>query len=168
MNSYYKQYYLRQEGRGLSDIGSLYNVTPFQQEGRGGIGRIFSGIFRQLRQLVSSGLSAIKEQAIKSGTAILADIDKKPLKPLSKEQGKIALDNLTQRGVNKLRKIQGRGHKRNIKGGRVRKSRNTHVKRKRKTPQLGNGKTRKKRKSSNKTKRKKSYKKARFVDIFDE
>lgn len=179
MNTYYTQYYLRQTGSGLSDIGTIYRSPGFQQKGRGGIGSFFSGLIKHLRPFVSSGLSALKDQSLKSGSNIIADIGKKPLSTILKEQGKAALENLTNRGLAKLKKMQkGSGRKRNIKRGRV--SKNTHSFKKRSRgrkgskKQIGQGK---KRRRSNKrskvskrskvNKRIKVSKNQRFVDIFD-
>lgn len=170
MNSYYTQYYLNQHGSGLSDIGHLYRSPIVFQRGRGGIGNFFAGLYKYINPFISSGISAIKDQAIKSSTAVLADIGKKPFKTILKEQGKAAISDLTVRGVNKLRKMQqgsGRRRKRNIKRGRVGKRSHSSVKRKRrrtrKPKQIGLGRKRKARQSKKRTSRKKT----RFVDIFD-
>lgn len=175
MNSHYAQYYLRQEGRGLSDIGTLYNAPLIRQRGRGGIGNFFSGAFNYLRPLFSSGIEALKSQAVKSGSAILDNVGKKPLKEVLKEQGKMAIEDLAIRGVNKLkrkiqggsgvrkkRKIQGgsggrRKRKNNIKSRRLTKGAHSTLKRKR----VGKGK--RKRKSVKQNRNKKS----RVVDIFN-
>lgn len=168
MHSYYKQYYLRQSGGGLSDIGSLYKSPLHYQRGRGGIGNFFGSIFRHIKPFLRSGLSALSEQAVKSGTDILANVGKKPLKSVLKEQGKIALNNLAERGLNKFKRMQsGKGRRRkNIKRGRVSKKNHSTVKRRRrrKTKQTGTGRKRRRTKSS---RRKSSVKKTRFVDIFD-
>lgn len=154
MNSYYTQYYLRQGGSGLADIGPIYKLPSFPQRGRGSIGNFFAGLFRHLSPLASSGLSAIKDQALKSGSAVLAEFGKKPLANILKEQGKIALSDLTQRGVNKLKKMQkGSGRVKHVKRSRGRG---------RKTNQFGDGRKRKR-----KTRNRKSSKRTRFVDILD-
>lgn len=173
MNTHYTQYYLRQSGSGLSDIGAIYRSPVFEQRGRGGIGSFFSGLIKHLRPLVSSGLTALKDQTIKTSANILSDIGRKPLKEILKEQGKSAIENLTNRGLAKIRKMQKGGRrKRNIKRGRVSKSNHSVKKRggrrKRVKKQFGQGK---KRRKSNKTtksvKRRKVAKNQRFVDIFD-
>lgn len=169
MNSYYTQYYLRQEGRGLSDIGALYHSPLINQRGRGGVGSFFSGFLKYLKPLVSSGLNALKSQALKSGSAILDDVGNKPLKEILKEQGKAAIQNLAVRGVDKLKRMQagqGQGQK-YIK----RRKTSNKVHSAFKLKQGGKGKSRKKKKTTLKNKKqtnsKKSKTKTRFVDIFN-
>lgn len=157
MDSYYTQYYLRQKGAGLSDIGPLYKTPVFYQRGSG-IGSFFSGLFKHLKPLVSSGIDALKNQSLKTSSAILNDIGKKPFKEILKEQGKVAVKDLTEKGINKLKRMNEQ------KGG----SRKKHIKRrklslKRNTKQLGKGR-RHRRVKSNKKKR---TKKLRVVDIFN-
>lgn len=79
MNSFYTQYYLSQLGKGLNDIGPIYKSPIIYQRGRGGVGSLFSGIIKYLRPLFWPGLNAIKNQAMKSGTALLADVGKNHL-----------------------------------------------------------------------------------------
>lgn len=167
MNTYYKQYYLRQSGGGLSDIGSIYKTPLFHQKGRGGIGNFFGSVLRHFRPLLSSGLSALKSEAIKTGSAVLSEIGKKPIRKILKEQGTIALNNLSERGINKIKKMQkgsGRRKKKNIKSGRVKKRNHSSTKRKRKYKQKIKQIGGRKRKSKGK---KRKSKKTRFVDIFE-
>lgn len=162
MDTYYTQYYLNQKGGGLADIGTLYRSPLFHQRGRGGIGNFFSGIFRHLRPFVSSGISALKDEAIKSGAAVLTDLgNNKPIDEILKTQGKRAAKSLAYRGINKLQKMQkGGARKKYIK--RKKRGTATHSTFKRK--QVG-GKRRKTKKV--KRPRKSTKKKERFVDIFN-
>ncbi len=169
MQSYYTQYYLKQSGRGLSDIGGIYKTPSFYQAGRGGIGSFFAGLYKYLKPLVSSGISALADQSIKTGTNILSEIGQKPFKQILKEQGKNAASELKQRGINKLKRMQGGSGKRkkksNIKRLKRGKKQHSHPKRRqqrRRKTQAGKG-----RKRRRKTKSKIPTKKSRFVDIFD-
>lgn len=173
MHTHYTQYYLTQSGRGISDIGNIYKSPGFYQTGRGGIGSFFSGLFRNLKPLVSSGFSALKEQSIKTGKDILSEIGQKPFKQILKEQGKVAATELTQRGIAKLkRKMQkGQGEKRKKKSTikRVAKRKKNHFRTKHRPSKkvarkklTGQGRKRRKKTSSGIR-----SKKTRFVDIFD-
>lgn len=162
MKSHYTQYYLNQAGSSLADIGGLYKSPIFYQRGRGGIGNFFAGIFKYLNPLISSGFSAIKNEALKSGSAILSEVGKKPMKTILKEQGQIAVNNLTERGLNKIRKMQ-KGSGKRIKRGRVSKRNHSVVKRKRKRKRKSTGSVKRTRKHY----KKRGIKRKRFVDIFD-
>lgn len=119
MEAIYTNYYLNQAGGGINDIGSLYANTRIVQHGRGSIGAFFSGIYKSLKPIISSGLNALKKQTIKSGTAVLENIGTKPFKDILQEQGKIAAQELTQKGINKLKRLQegsGKGIKRKLNG----------------------------------------------------
>lgn len=124
----------------------------------------FSGLFSYLKPLLFSGISAIKDQTIKSGSNILANIGQKPIKEILKEEGKNALLDLTERGVKKLRKMQkGKGKKR-IKRKQSTKKKHSKTKRSQTATQTGGKKGKKRPK---KTKSTSKPKKTRFVDIFD-
>lgn len=111
MDEVYLKYYQAQAGNGLSDIGQLYHISPkFVQRGRGGIGSFFSGIFRHLKPIIKSGLLALKKQSIKTGVNIIKDLGEKPIKDILIEEGKAAVDELAQKGIKKLQKLQdGKG-----------------------------------------------------------
>lgn len=103
MDRLYTSYYLRQAGSGLSDIGHL-SVQPYILQSGSGIGSIFRGLFKFLRPMISTGLNEIKNQSLKTGAAILQDVNTKPFKEVLKEQGKIALQDLATRGLERLSK----------------------------------------------------------------
>lgn len=111
MDEVYLKYYQSQAGNGLGDIGQLYHISPkYYQRGRGGIGSFFSGIFRHLKPLMRSGLHALKKQSLKTGVNILKDLGQKPIKDIFIEEGKAAVDDLAQKGIKKLQKMQnGKG-----------------------------------------------------------
>lgn len=105
MDKVYTKYYLLQAGGGMSDIGHLY-VQPHILQSGSGIGSIFSGLFKFLRPMISTGLNEIKNQSFKTGAAILRDASTKPIKEVLKEQGKLAVQDLAKKGLEKLSKPQ--------------------------------------------------------------
>lgn len=107
MDEVYLKYYQNQAGSGLEDIGNLYHISPrFHQRGRGGIGSFFSGIYRYIKPIINSGLRALKKQSIKTGVNIIKDLGEKPIKDILINEGKAAVDELAQKGIRKLQKIQ--------------------------------------------------------------
>lgn len=107
MAEVYLKYYQNQAGNGLEDIGNLYHISPrFHQRGRGGIGSLFSGIYRYIKPLINSGLKALKKQTIKTSVNILKDLGEKPMRDILIDEGKAAVDELAQKGIRKLQKLQ--------------------------------------------------------------
>lgn len=104
MEKIYTDYYLSQIGGGLNDIGPLYVSPRYYQQGRG-VGSFLGGIFKYLKPLLYSGLEAIKKQTLKAGVNVLNDIGKRPFKDILKQQGKQAVDELTEKGMRKLQKL---------------------------------------------------------------
>lgn len=103
MAAQYTRYY-SQQGSGLSHIGKLHYTPIYLQRGSG-FGGIFSSLLRYLTPLASSGLTALKHQAIRSGKAILEDIDgPKTFKDILRERGKEAVKDLTLKGIDKLKR----------------------------------------------------------------
>lgn len=147
MNEYYTNYYQRQSGRGIADIGDIYSAPVFLQRGRGGVGSFFAGIWRHIQPFVASGARALREQAVKSSANILNEsTTDKSLKDILKDEGKAAAKSLAMRGFKKM--SGGRKVRKPIK--RLKKTKKRHSKKRRV------------RKSAKKTKRK-----SRFVDIFN-
>jgi hypothetical protein len=105
MHELYTTYYLNQVGGGINDIGDVFTSPYIIQSGRG-IGNFLAGLYKHLKPLISSGLHALKKQGIKTGTAVLQDIGKKPMRDILKEQSKIAANELTLKGIAKLKKMQ--------------------------------------------------------------
>lgn len=163
MEGRYLKYYLNQGGRGLSDIGVLHRGPLYYQRGHGGVGSFFSTLFRTLHPL----LNVLKDQSIKTGSAILRDIGQKPIKDVLKEQGAIALQDLTERGVNKLKRTMqaGKGIKRrgmSLKTQLLLKRFKRNVGKKRGVQKGG-----KKKRITKRSKRRISVKRKRTLDIFD-
>lgn len=133
----YVKYYTSQRGGSIADIGDLYKGPVFVQKGHG-VGSFFNGLVRYLKPVFTSGLSALKEQSLKSGQAIIRDLGHKAIPDILKEQTVIAAENLANKAVNKLkRKLQegsGRTKRKIIKGGKKRKF--NHSSSKRRTTRL--------------------------------
>lgn len=116
MPAQYARYYLQQSGGGNGGggdnggIGMMYHSPQIYQRGRGGIGNFFSGLFQKLHPLMRSGLTAVKNQSLKTGSAILNDLaDNKNIKNVLKEQAIIGLNDLKERGLNKLKRKLDQG-----------------------------------------------------------
>lgn len=99
MNSHYIRYYLKQSGGSLSDIGEIYKSPLIYQRGSG-IGSFFSALFRRLKPVVTT----LAQQAVKTGQAIIQDknINNKSIKDILKEHGRVAVQDLAQKGINKV------------------------------------------------------------------
>lgn len=158
MEARYTKYYLYQRGSGLGDIGVLHRGPLIYQRGRGGIGDFFSTVIRTLRPLLSTGLNVLKDQSLKTGSAILRDIGQKPINNVLREQGTLALQELTEKGLNKLKKTMqgGKGIKRRAQRG------GSHL------PSKRRKRCRSKRKNVQKiVSRRRRSAKTRNLDIFD-
>ncbi|XP_037911977.1 uncharacterized protein F54H12.2-like [Hermetia illucens] len=88
MDSYFTRYYLIQSG-GNSSIQNLYRPPDISQHG-GGVKSFFRGLVRHASPVVSAGATTLKQQAVKTGKAILSEIGKEvAYKPIA------SLDNST-------------------------------------------------------------------------
>ncbi len=94
MENAYIEYYTVQVGAGLQDIGPLYHNYRFVQQGSG-FGSFFGALYNFLKPILVSGGKVLKNQAMKTGTDILFDLDgSKPLKEVLTHHGKKAVDEL--------------------------------------------------------------------------
>lgn len=182
MTSAYTKYYLLQ-GSGLQHIGPLHHQPRFIQKGSGaGLGGLFSKIYKYFTPIAKTGLSALKEQVLRSGKNIIKDLEEnKPIDEVLADRGVEALSELTRKGVNKLKrkytKQNGSGYiKRkklmNIitpltinKQRRIRKPKRSKNK-KRRTKQIG-GRRRRINKKKKSSKKKRKNKRSRTLDIFN-
>lgn len=158
----YTKYYTQQAGSGLTDIGVLYKSPRYIQKGRG-IGDFFGSVYRGLQPLITSGLSVLKDEGLKTTASIINNIGRKPLDDILKEEGRRVVHSLADRGINKM--CSGRQGGKGIK--RKRRSTRTHLRSKRKRVYTGGRKrkTRKSRTSKRNTLRKRRLQK-RNLDIF--
>lgn len=86
----YIQYYQRQAGSGVADIGPVYNRSRIKQRGRG-IGNVFGAIYRFVKPLFASLVPALKSTAINASAGIINDIGNKPFKQVLKDNSKNAI-----------------------------------------------------------------------------
>lgn len=113
MNRYDQLFNSRTQQRG-GNVGPLYKIRLHRQGGQG-----FSQAFRSLWSLIqpfllSSG-KVLSKQALESGSEILGNLGKRPIKELLKEQGKKTAQSLFDHAEDKLklmRQQRGSGHKR--------------------------------------------------------
>lgn len=135
MDNRYLNYYKAQVGGGVADFGPIFHARS--QRGRG-LGSIFSGLLRYLKPVFFSGLNAIKNEAIRTGSDILQNLGTAPLSKLIRDKGLEGVQNLTDKAMNKIKQMSGSGRKlmsscsgkqkKPIKGGG--KSKNHQYKRK--------------------------------------
>lgn len=86
MENAYIEYYSVQVGSGLKDIGPLYHNPRFIQQGRG-FGSFFQTLFSYLKPVFKSGLNAIKDSALSTGTSMLSEMGSRPLKEILTDHG---------------------------------------------------------------------------------
>lgn len=148
----YIEYYQRQAGAGISDIGPVYVRARTSQRGRG-IGNIFGSIYRFIKPLFASLAPALKSSAINAASGVISDIGSKPFKQILKDNSKNAIKTF----LNVAKQQTGSGCSKN----KAKK----HIKSK---PTLNKVQSHIRRRKDNAT-RKKSIKKAlRVLDIFSQ
>lgn len=119
MSQYIQFYAGNQEGRGLEDIAVYHAPIHHYYQKGAGLGNYFASAFRILKPLLYSGLNVLKDQGIKSSGAILSQLGSKDLKTILKEEGQNALNNLTNKAVNKLKRSSGQIGSEQIGSGRL-------------------------------------------------
>lgn len=102
----YLHYYKVQSGAGLSDIGPVYYNHRIIQQGRG-IGSFFAALYRYFKPVFVSGLSALKNQALKTGSSILEELGSRPLQEIITTHGKRAVNELGIKLKNKFQDGSG-------------------------------------------------------------
>lgn len=165
MENAYIEYYSVQVGSGLKDIGPLYHNARFVQHGRG-FGSFFESLFTYLKPVFKSGLNALKDSALKTGTSLLSEVGSRPLNEIFIEHGKKFKEDLGSKlkrkfqdgsglmfaGIAKKKKACSKG----IKAKRTKKTNQSSTKRKQ----------RKSSKNPKQTKSGKKNSKTRILDIF--
>ena len=123
-NRYINYFTSQQRGGGVENIGPLFKSKRLYQHGFGvssmpiviqhghGIGSIFQNFYHLISPLISSGLRAIKSEAINAGRNIVKDIGVKPITELLQDHGGIAVQNLTDKAKAKIKRMQGEGVRR--------------------------------------------------------
>jgi hypothetical protein len=93
---------------GKVDFGTIYRSAPYQQRGSG-FGDIMRSAMNFITPFLTRGLTSLGAEALRSGTEILQNYDKKPFKELVVEQGKKSLSNLGEMAANNLLSMRGKG-----------------------------------------------------------
>ena len=121
MTNPYVQYYLDQQGRGMS----VFKGSPWQM-GHGqmgyGLGGLFRSVARAVMPMVKSGAKALGKIALNAGANVLGDVASgKSLKESVRTRGKEAVHVAKNKAVNRLTQT-GSGRKRTPKKGQKRKA----------------------------------------------
>lgn len=153
-------YYANQSGGSLHSIGHIYRSPQSRYQRGYGIGSFLANVYRVLRPFALQGLNSLSEQSLKTSKNIVQDLkDNKPLSEIVRNRSKEAVLDLTEQGIDGLRKKMG---KRQSGSGinRRSKSRRRTIggRRPRKSKQIGGRRT--------KRKTKRRSKKKRVLDIF--
>lgn len=118
-------------GHGLSNIGSLLNNHNVRQKGGsfypssnynysykmnhsqygGGVGSVFAALGRVLIPLVKQGFTAFKKHGINAGLDLLQSVQDQPIKEYIASKSDDVIKNITKKGIEKLKKMQGAGRK---------------------------------------------------------
>lgn len=125
MEQRYINYFLKQHGDGIGDIGETYKSKKIYQSGFGatpitlqqghGLGSFLQSLFHLMKPLVYSGVDAIKSEVSTAGKNILQDIARKPITELITEHGEKAISNLTGKAKQAYKNMRGKG----VKGKRI-------------------------------------------------
>lgn len=89
-NTAYIQYYTKQAGGGMQDIGPIYFKSRVKQRGRG-IGNIFGSIYRFIKPLLASLAPALRSSTLSATTGLINDIGRKSFKESLKDNSKNAM-----------------------------------------------------------------------------
>ena len=91
-----------QYGSGISDIGVLYRNPGIPQRGAG-VGSLFGGLWKFLKPLAKT----VGKQTIKAGGNIIRDVASgKNMRDALYDQGQQAISDLSEIGINRLKKMQ--------------------------------------------------------------
>lgn len=99
-------YYQVQTGNGKPEFGPTYFTPRFVQHGRG-FANFFSAIYQYLKPIITSGLGALKNTAIKTGSSALSEIGSRPFKEILLDYGNKAKNDLQQKFKEKFQEGQG-------------------------------------------------------------
>lgn len=173
MENAYIEYYTVQIGSGLKDIGPLYHNYRFVQQGRG-FGSFFETLFSYLKPVFKSGVNALKDSALKTGSSILSEIGSRPLNEIFIDHGKQFGQDLGSKLKRKFQDGSGlmfagaaKTNKVFSKGIKVKqRKKNNQSSLKRKQRKLSKRKLSKRKLTKNKSNKKSKNRKTRILDIF--
>lgn len=106
MENHYIEYYLSQAGH--RSLGKKkYRSEKILQKG-GGVGGVFSTVFRYLKPYIASGLDILKEESIKTAADVLLGItNQKPVKEVLANRGVEMVDKIRDNAVKKINLMSG-------------------------------------------------------------
>lgn len=169
MENAYLQYYSIQTGSGFKGIGPLYHNSRFVQRGSG-FGSFFGALYSFFKPLLHSGLSALQNQAVKTGSEILNDLGSRPLKDILQSRGYQAKEELKSKLKRKFQEGSGLMFADIAQKKRTKRARRTKRVKRLKKKSIKVNRNKKRRQSSTKAKKartsKKKSAKTRILDIF--
>lgn len=101
---------LHQRGGGCLPQNLYYSKNKLQVGS--GVGSVFAALGRILLPIVTKGFSTLKSQGIKKGISLLKELQQEPVKNFIAAKSSQLIDNLTEKGLNKLNQMSGAGVKR--------------------------------------------------------
>lgn len=104
--STYLNYYKSQVGGASPDFGPKYFVPRTYQAGRG-FRSFFSSLFGYLKPILASGMSALKNTAVKVGGKVLSEVGQRPFRDIILDSGKEAISELHSKFRNKFQDGKG-------------------------------------------------------------
>ena len=128
-----ERYYLHQAGRGYgdTDIGPVYSVPHFVQQGHG-IRSVLTGFWRWIKPILWSGARTLGRESVRTGGNILADLAQNTNSDVTPRD--IVAKHLSE-SVGKVLSGRGRKRKRNVTTTKAQTGkRKTAKKQKTKTP----------------------------------
>lgn len=116
-----------QSGGSLANIGPLLVNKRMSQRGGNfypansynyvnnqyghGVGSVFAALGRVLIPLVKQGFSVLKKRGLEAGLNVLQDVQQqKPIRDFIASKTNEVIDSLTNKGIEKLKKMSGSGH----------------------------------------------------------
>lgn len=160
MSSAITRYYLIQAGGGghHNSVGPMFKSREVYQRGYG-IGSFFGKLMGYLKPLALNGLEALADQTYKTGKNVVHDlIGRKPLNDVLRDRGEEAVLQLTEKGLNKIKRKMTKSQ--SGKGINKRRKRRKPIsstiggrKRRSKTKQIGGRRTKRKKRRAKKPKR---------------
>lgn len=125
-----------QKGFGIGDIGPLVYNKPIYQKGGNfyptysyntpiyygsgfqcgaGIGSVFATLGRVLLPIIKQGFQSFKKQGLQTGIKLLNKVQEEPVKNYIINKSTDMLSSLAEKGIQKLKKMDGAGFKRKKK-----------------------------------------------------
>lgn len=118
--NHYIEYYANQAGH-RKGSHNIQHGEKFLQKG-GGVGGVFSAVFRYLKPYVASGLDVLKEESIRTAADVLVGIsNQKPMNEILADRGIEMVDKIRNTAVKKINTMSGGSLKKPLKRARASK-----------------------------------------------